>query len=32
MDQKAVELLSGGEMIAQALEDEGVEFIFGQGE
>jgi acetolactate synthase-1/2/3 large subunit len=24
-----VELLSGGEMIAQALEDEGVEFIFG---
>jgi len=29
MDQKAVELLSGGEMIAQALEDEGVEFIFG---
>ncbi|MEM1114209.1 MAG: acetolactate synthase 3 large subunit [Pseudomonadota bacterium] len=24
-----MELLSGGEMIAQALEDEGVEFIFG---
>jgi acetolactate synthase-1/2/3 large subunit len=24
-----VELLSGGEMVAQALEDEGVEFIFG---
>jgi len=24
-----VELLSGGEMIAQALEDEGVEFIYG---
>ncbi len=29
MDQRTVELLSGGEMIAQALEDEGVEFIFG---
>lgn len=29
MDQKTVELLSGGEMIARALEDEGVEFIFG---
>ena len=24
-----VELLSGGEMIARALEDEGVEYIFG---
>ncbi len=24
-----MELLSGGEMIARALEDEGVEFIFG---
>jgi acetolactate synthase-1/2/3 large subunit len=24
-----VELLSGGEMVARALEDEGVEFIFG---
>ena len=25
----SVELLSGGDMIARALEDEGVEFIFG---
>ena len=24
-----MELLSGGEMIARALEDEGVEYIFG---
>jgi len=24
-----VEMLSGGEMVARALEDEGVEFIFG---
>jgi len=24
-----VELLSGGEMVARALEDEGVEYIFG---
>ena len=24
-----MELLSGGEMIARAMEDEGVEFIFG---
>ncbi|MFT5579085.1 MAG: acetolactate synthase-1/2/3 large subunit, partial [Paraglaciecola psychrophila] len=24
-----MEMLSGGEMIARALEDEGVEFIFG---
>ncbi|KGE04133.1 Acetolactate synthase large subunit [Pseudohaliea rubra DSM 19751] len=29
MDQRTVELLSGGEMVARALEDEGVEFIFG---
>ena len=29
MDQRTVELLSGGEMIARALEDEGVEYIFG---
>ncbi|EED31055.1 acetolactate synthase, large subunit, biosynthetic type [gamma proteobacterium NOR5-3] len=27
--QESVEMLSGGEMIARALEDEGVEFIFG---
>ena len=24
-----VELLSGGEMVVQALEDEGVEYVFG---
>src|SRR5690606_6474379 len=28
-ESTAGELLSGGEMVAQALEDEGVEFIFG---
>jgi acetolactate synthase-1/2/3 large subunit len=27
--EEGVEMLSGGEMIARALEDEGVEFIFG---
>jgi acetolactate synthase-1/2/3 large subunit len=29
MGEKTVELLSGGEMVARALQDEGVEFIFG---
>ncbi|ROS05798.1 acetolactate synthase large subunit [Sinobacterium caligoides] len=28
-DEKQTEILSGGQMIARALEDEGVEFIFG---
>jgi len=28
-DEKKTEILSGGQMIARALEDEGVEFIFG---